>query len=97
MLDGKACFDGPECPVYTRLATHNSMIYLDLANDHWQAVKVTTTGWQIVTDPPVKFRRTRGMLPLPAPMAVGVCSSTGLRVDVSRLHHRIQRRARGVP
>jgi hypothetical protein len=71
VLDGKACFDGPELPVYTRLAAHHGAIYLALANDHWHAVEVTPSGWRIVSDPPVKFRRTRGMLPLPEPMIGG--------------------------
>ena len=31
VLEGKALFNGPECPVYTRLAEHDGAIYLDLA------------------------------------------------------------------
>jgi hypothetical protein len=71
VLEGKALFDGPECAVYTRLAEHNGCIYLDLADEQWQAVEVTTSGWRVVADPPVKFRRARGMLPLPVPVASG--------------------------
>lgn len=68
VLEGKALYDGPEYPVHTRIAEHNGTIYLDLANERWQAIEVTTCGWHIVDTPPVKFRRTKGMLALPEPV-----------------------------
>ena len=34
-------------------------------------MEITSTGWQVVTDPPVKFRRARGMLALPTPIGGG--------------------------
>ncbi len=66
-LEAMALFDGPECAIFNRLAEANGAIYLDLCNEKWQAVKVTPSGWEIVNDPPVKFRRAKGMLPLPRP------------------------------
>jgi hypothetical protein len=78
VLEGQAVFDGPQHPVFTRLAEHEGHIYLDLTNEHWEAVKITATGWTIVQVPPVKFRRMRGMLPLPYPV-------TGGRVQELRL------------
>jgi hypothetical protein len=71
VLEGKALYDGPEIPVSTRLAEHQGAIYLDLGNEHWQAVEITPHGWQVVDAPPVKFRRARGMLPLPVPVPGG--------------------------
>lgn len=71
VLEGKALFDGPEHPVFTRLAEHEGRVYLDLANETWEAVEITERGWQVVSNPPVKFRRMRGMLPLPHPVAGG--------------------------
>jgi hypothetical protein len=71
VLEGKALYDGPEYPVYTRLAEDNGVIYLDLANERWQAVEITPNGWQLVDTPPVKFRRAKGMLPLPEPVPGG--------------------------
>jgi hypothetical protein len=71
VLEGKAMFDGPACSVFTRLAGHEGAIYLDLANDRWEAVEITAHGWRVVAEPPVKFRRTRGMLPLPHPLRGG--------------------------
>lgn len=71
VLEGKALFEGPEYPVFTRIAEFNGAIYLDLANDHWQAVEITSQQWRILSAPPVRFRRARGMLPLPNPETGG--------------------------
>jgi hypothetical protein len=71
VLEGKALFDGPEYPVFTRLAEIDAVIYLDLANERWEAVEITASGWRVIAAPPVKFRRTRGMLPLPCPVLGG--------------------------
>jgi hypothetical protein len=70
-LEGKALFDGPEVPAHTRVAEHHGTIYLDLADAAWRAVEITAAGWRVVDAPPVKFRRTRGMLALPDPMRGG--------------------------
>jgi hypothetical protein len=84
VLEGQACFDGPEHPVYTRLAAHNGAIYLDLANEAWQVVEITATGWRVIDTPPVKFRRPRGMLPLPTPVDGGILSRLRDFVNISR-------------
>lgn len=42
-------------------------IYLDLGRDDWAIVEVSGEGWQVVTGPPVRFRRASAMLPLPLP------------------------------
>jgi len=68
VLDGRARFDGVEHAVYTRLAERDGTIYLDLADADWTAVATTSTGWQALGNPPVKFRRARGMLALPQPI-----------------------------
>ena len=71
VLEGQALFHGPELSVYVRLAEHVGNISLDLANESWQAVEVTPTGWRVVDTCPVKFRRMPGMQPLPAPAPGG--------------------------
>lgn len=68
-IEGRALFDGPQLPVFTRMASYDGAIYLDLANTCWEAVEITASGWRVVAPPPVKFRRPRGMLPLPHPVA----------------------------
>jgi hypothetical protein len=71
VLGGKALFEGQEHQVYTRVAECENKIYIDLVNDRWEAVEISQHGWAIVTEPPVRFRRSRGMLALPIPQKGG--------------------------
>ena len=71
VLSGKARFEGPGFPVFTRVAEVKGTLYMDLANSEWEAVEITASGWKITSDPPVRFRRPRGMLPLPTPIPGG--------------------------
>jgi energy-coupling factor transporter ATP-binding protein EcfA2 len=71
VVRGRALYDGPAHRVFTRVAVWDGRLYLDLCNDTWQAVEVDVHGWRIVNRPPVRFRRTRGMLPLPEPVPGG--------------------------
>ena len=71
-LSGSARFDGGEHDVHVRVAgDDNRVVYLDLVDSTWRAVEVTPAGWNIVTNPPVRFRRARGMLSSPAPVPGG--------------------------
>ena len=40
-----------------RLAEYDGRTYLDLADKDWRAVQIGPEGWQVVTSPPVRFRR----------------------------------------
>lgn len=71
VLEGKALFDGAEYPVFTRIAEYDGVIYLDLANERWEAAAVSSRGWRVVRDRSVRFQRARGMLPLPHPVDGG--------------------------
>jgi hypothetical protein len=69
VLSSRARFDGQACEVYVRIAQHDDAIYVDLVDDAWGVVKVTAEGRLAIKsgDSPVRFRRTKGMLPLPQP------------------------------
>ncbi|MFQ5803608.1 MAG: bifunctional DNA primase/polymerase [Candidatus Methylomirabilales bacterium] len=71
VLEARAQFDAPERQVFIRVGQAGDTIYLDLANDGWEAVEITSAGWRVVADPPAVFRRTRGMAPLPHPVPGG--------------------------
>ncbi len=71
VIEAKAHFEGPELPVFIRVGGVEDNLYLDLCDDTWNAVEVTSTGWRVVEEPPVRFRRTVGMLPLPEPKSGG--------------------------
>lgn len=100
LLEAQAQFDGPEREVHVRVAAHDGAIYVDLANERWEAVKVTPAGWKVVSDPPIRFRRPRGMLALPIPKKgeqdglddllrsfINVASDDALRLIVAWLVH----------
>jgi hypothetical protein len=71
VLTGKARFDNTEIPVFMRLGAQEGRIYLDLGNERWEAVEIDAEGWRVLARPPVRFRRSKGMLALPTPVAGG--------------------------
>ncbi len=81
VLAARAMFDGAETAVCVRVAGEGEAIYLDLGDPQWRAVRITAAGWEIVRDPPVRFRRPKGLLALPAPVRGG--SIEGLRPFVN--------------
>jgi len=70
-LDAQALFSGKRHSVFVRLAEEDGKIYLDLTGDRWQVVEISAEGWRLLSESPVKFRRRRGMLPLPCPESGG--------------------------
>jgi hypothetical protein len=67
LFEARAQFEGPERMVHVRIAEHEGRIYLDLADAAWRAAEIGPDGWRVVAEPPVRFRRPPGMLPLPMP------------------------------
>jgi hypothetical protein len=67
VLEDRARYDGPELSVYSRVGQDGGRIYVDLCDRHWRAVEVDAGGWRVLDACPVRFRRARGMLPLPTP------------------------------
>jgi hypothetical protein len=77
LLEARALFDAPERAVFVRIAEQGGRIYLDLADEHWRAVEIGPGGWRVIGSPPVRFRRTAGMLPIPAPAPGGSIEALG--------------------
>jgi hypothetical protein len=71
MLEAHAHYDGPEREVHIRVGGIDGKVYLDLCDPSWRAVEIDENGWQIIDAPPVRFRRTSGMKPLPLPWRGG--------------------------
>ncbi len=57
ILESSACFDGDQYTLHNRTAWYDNAIWYDLADPLWRVVKITPDGWQIVTTPPIIFRR----------------------------------------
>jgi hypothetical protein len=71
VIEAKAHFDAVERIVHVRIGGAEGRVYLDLGDVLWRAVEISPDGWQVVSTPPVRFRRAAGMLPLPAPVSGG--------------------------
>lgn len=81
-LEAMALFEGKKREVYTRIAGHDGKIYLDLANDHWEVVEISASGWQVVSNLSVRFRRSKGMLALPYPERGGSIQELALFLNI---------------
>lgn len=67
VIEGRAQFDSPTHPVFTRIGKKDDKIFVDLADAQWRSLEIDAEGWRIVDDPPVMFLRGAGMLPLEEP------------------------------
>ncbi|MBI4564392.1 MAG: hypothetical protein HY716_06835 [Planctomycetes bacterium] len=70
-IEAKAIFEGPEEPVHVRIGEARGNIYLDLGDPEWNAVEITPSGWRVIKNPPVRFRRPKSLMALPQPVAGG--------------------------
>ena len=64
-------------------AGFDDRLYLDLGDATWRAVEIDATGWRVIDNPPVRFRRAAGMQPLPVP-------ATGGSIEVLRSFLNVQ-------
>ena len=46
-------------------------MFLDLGDPEWHVIEITPSGWGIIPNPPVRFRRTPTMTALPIPQSGG--------------------------
>ena len=69
MIEARAQFEEgvPIRDVHVRVAGHGGKIYLDLCDEQWRVVQISVDSWCVIGDPPVRFQRADGMLPLPVP------------------------------
>src|SRR5262245_23631197 len=71
-LDAEAQFSCDTVhPVELRVAYQDGKIYYDLCNDRWEVVEITASSWKIVTDAPVRFRRSSAARPQAVPAKGG--------------------------
>lgn len=84
VLEGKAVFGGQQHDVFVRIARLKNAIYLDLGDQSWRAVKITSSGWKVVSRPKVRFRRPRGMRELAQPVHGGSIEELRQLVNVGR-------------
>ncbi len=71
VIGAKADYDGTERIVHVRVGGLDDRLYLDLGDRNWHAVEIDATGWRVIENPPVRFRRSAGIRPLPTPVSGG--------------------------
>jgi len=63
-LAGRARFEGQRHPLSVRTTWHEGALWVDLADEHWRAVRIKPGSWEVIDDPPVIFRRIPHQRPL---------------------------------
>src|SRR5205823_6469683 len=53
--------------VFQRVGQHDGGIYVDLGDRERRAVEIRPGAYRVVEEPPIRFLRPPGMLPLPEP------------------------------
>jgi len=71
VLEAMARFNGERHELYNRVAWHEEAIWYDLTDPTWRAVRITPSGWEIVDDPPILFRRHKHQVPQVEPVRGG--------------------------
>jgi primase-polymerase (primpol)-like protein len=88
LLDAKAYYLGAEEKVHVRIGGDGGALLIDLGDRDWRQVTVTAEGWQVEPHT-VRFRRGRGLRPLPEPERGGsleeLCGLLGLEGEAWRL------------
>jgi hypothetical protein len=63
---------GPAERAFIRVAyDEQGVVYIDLADRDWRAVRIDARGWSVIASPPVRFVRTPFLAPLPEPQPGG--------------------------
>jgi hypothetical protein len=72
-IEATAMLEGSVEEVHLRVAGHEGKVYVDLCNEKWEAVEISTEGWKVIPsdEVPVKFVRSNAMMDLPHPASGG--------------------------
>jgi hypothetical protein len=84
VLAARAVYEGPAREVRVRVAGLDGALYVDLVDNEWNVVEITSRGWSVVQNPPVRFCRFPGMKPLPMPQRDGSIDILRRYLNVSR-------------
>jgi hypothetical protein len=82
VLEAKALFEGTKQRVFVRVGSDSNRLYLDLCDDKRRAIEIDADGWRVVDDPPIRFIRSKGMLPLPMPANGGTIKALAPLINI---------------
>ena len=83
VLHSKARHECPQAATYVRVAFLGDRIYYDLADPDRNVIEIRAGQWSYVSDPPVYFRRPRGISAMPKPEAGGALDELKLFVNIT--------------
>lgn len=82
-LAARALYDGAEHPVSVRVGgSIEDAVYIDLGDPTRRAIEIQATGWRLVDEPPVKFRRTGVLQALAEPERGGTIDELRAYINV---------------
>jgi hypothetical protein len=84
VLAARAVYEGPAREVRVRVAGLDGALYVDLVDNEWNVGEITSRGWSVVQNPPVRLCRFPGMKPLPMPQRGGSIDILRRYLNVSR-------------
>ena len=70
VLEAQARLYGAQEQVHLRVARYEGAVYIDTGDAEWRVIEVDVDGWRVIpaAAAPVRFRRTKGTMPLPLPV-----------------------------
>ncbi len=68
VLSASAIFDCESYELNNRVAWHENAIYYDLSDSKCQSIRITDSGWEVIQDTPILFKRYSHQLPQPIPI-----------------------------
>lgn len=71
VLEALATFEGKTISLTNRYARQDGALWIDTADARWRAVRITPGRWELVTRPPLLFRRYPHQQPLAEPVTGG--------------------------
>lgn len=57
LLEAHACHTGKSIDLYNRIASKDGAILYDLSDASWRFVEITSSGWRVIDEPLILFRR----------------------------------------
>lgn len=89
VLEGKAKFTGDIIKLSNRASLVDDVLWYDLTNKNWQAIKITNDKWEIVNNPPVLFKRYSHQSNQVLPITDGDANLILNYVNVTNESHRL--------
>lgn len=89
VLEGIALYKGKQITLSNRVAEHDGHIYWSLSNPEWEGVRVNDNNWEVVSDPPILFRRYSHQMAQVLPAHDGDISNIFKYINVKNEDERI--------